>query len=84
MGVEAQITIWENPKVLKIPSRALFRQGDSWAVFVIHENKATRRLVKIGQRSSTEAQVLSGVSAGDVVIVSPGDAVEEQTAVAVR
>lgn len=82
--IEAQITIWENPKVLKIPNRALFRQGDSWAVFVIHENKATRRLVQIGQRSGTEAQVLSGVSAGDVVIVSPGDSVEEQTRVAAR
>jgi hypothetical protein len=67
--------IWERPDVLKVPVSALFRSGDDWAVFAIHEDRAQERHVKIGQRSGLEAEVLDGLQEGDRVVVHPSDQV---------
>jgi HlyD family secretion protein len=73
--VEARIVIWEEPDVLKVPVGALFRSGADWAVFVIKDGRVEQRPVKVGQRSGLEAQILEGVSEGDVVVVHPSDQV---------
>lgn len=69
--VDAQIILWEAPSVLKVPVGALFRQGEQWAVFQIAADKAARRLVRIGQMNSDEAEVLDGLTEGDEVITHP-------------
>jgi HlyD family secretion protein len=69
--VEARIIIWESESVLKVPSSALFRHGDGWSVFVVESGKAIRRDVEIGHRSQFEAEVLSGIAEGALVIVHP-------------
>lgn len=73
--VEARMVIWENPDVLKVPTSALFRQGDDWAVFVDEGGVARVRLVEIGRRNALESQVLSGLEEGDRVVVHPSDKV---------
>ena len=75
--VEARIIIWEAEKVLKVPSSALFRQGDGWSVFVVENGKAIRRQVEIGHRSQFEAEVLSGIDEGVAVIVHPTNQIGE-------
>lgn len=82
--VEARIVIWEEPDVLKIPASALFRHGADWAAYVIGQNRAWLRRLKIGQRNDLEAQVLEGLKAGDEVIVHPSDRVADGVAVARR
>jgi HlyD family secretion protein len=71
--VEARIVEWESADVLKLPLSALFRDGDEWAVFVVERGTARLRRVKIGHQSSLEAEVLEGLSAGEEVILHPGD-----------
>jgi len=44
--VEAEFILWENDDVLQIPASALFHYKDDWAVFVVEDDKATRRIVK--------------------------------------
>ena len=82
--VEVRIIIWEREDVLKIPTSSLFRDGDRWAVFTVAEGKAVRRTIEIGQRNGLEAEVLSGFSEGDLVLVHPSDAISDGVAVTSR
>ena len=79
--VEVSIIVWERNAVLKIPTSALFRDGDAWAVFAVRDGRAARTTVRIGQRSSLDAEVLSGLEQGAQVIVHPGDTVADGVAV---
>ena len=38
--VEVRIVVWRSDDVLKVPAGALFRRGDSWAVFVVEDGRA--------------------------------------------
>lgn len=71
--VEARIVIWEASDVLKVPSSALFRTTDGWAVFVVEGGRAHLRSVEIGNRGIAEAEVLTGLNAGDEVVLFPSD-----------
>lgn len=75
--VEARIVVWEQPDVLQVPTGALFRSGDDWAVFVAERGGAQLRVIKIGQRNSLQAQVLDGLSADAQVILHPSDKVRD-------
>ena len=68
--------MWEEDEVLQVPSSALFRRGDKWAVFVVDGEFAQLRAVQIGRRSGFTAQILSGVEAGELVITHPDDSIE--------
>jgi hypothetical protein len=50
------------PGVLQIPASALFRFDGKWALFVMKDNKAKRRAVKVGQRNGLSAQILAGLA----------------------
>lgn len=82
--VEAVFVLWEGESVLQIPSSALFRYGDGWAVFVMAEGKAARRVVEVGHRSGLTAEIVSGISEGERVITHPSNDLEDGTEVMVR
>jgi HlyD family secretion protein len=71
--VEARIVVWESDNVLKVPAGALFRHGDDWAVFVLARGRVEVRPVKLGQRNASEAEVITGLTAGDTVVQYPSD-----------
>ncbi len=73
--VEGRIVVAETPTALKLPTGALFRIGDSWAVFAIESGRARSQLVQLGLRNSLEVEVVSGLNSGQKVIVYPGDLV---------
>ncbi len=75
--VEINVVVWEGESALKVPTSALFREGEAWAVFVVEAGVARLRLVEIGHRNGLEAEVREGLAEGDVVIVHPGDDVED-------
>lgn len=82
--IEAQIILWESDSVLKVPTSALFRKGNQWAVFQVTEGKAHLKFVEIGHRNGLEAEVLKGLTERDVVIVHPSDRIAEGVEVTVR
>lgn len=82
--VEASFILWEDDNVLQVPASALFRDGEDWALFVVQQDKAVKRDVQVGQRNGLSAQILSGINAGDRVIVHPDDQVRDGVRVAVR
>ena len=63
--------------MLQIPASCLFRYQDGWAVFVMQDDMAVRRLVEIGQRNGLSAQVLAGLKQGEMVITHPDDSIED-------
>lgn len=75
--VEGRIVIWENNDVLKVPSSALFRHGESWSVFVVQNGKAYRQQIELGQRTAFDSEIIRGLEAGAVVIVHPSNEISE-------
>ena len=76
--VEARFILWHEDDVLQIPASSLFRYQQGWAVFVIENNHAKRREVKVGQRNGLVAQILEGVNEGEQVVNHPSDDVEDR------
>lgn len=75
--VEARVIVWESANVLKVPVSALFRRGSDWSAYVVRGGRAALVPVSAGRSSGTETQVLSGLQAGDEVILYPGDRVQD-------
>jgi HlyD family secretion protein len=71
--VEVRIVIWEAADVLRVPTSALFRAGEKWAVYVVRDDRARRMLVELGHQTGQKAELLSGLSEGARVILHPGD-----------
>ncbi len=82
--VEASFVLWEGEDVLQLPSSALFRYQDGWAVFVIEGELAHRRPVEVGNRSGLKAEILSGLDPGESVIVHPDDDIEDGVQIQIR
>ena len=86
--VEANFILWEAENVLRVPSSALFRHGDGWAVFGIRDEAEKRfaelKTVEPGQRSGLNAEVLSGLNEGEMVITHPDDAISDGVPIQVR
>ncbi|MCA9651204.1 MAG: HlyD family efflux transporter periplasmic adaptor subunit [Myxococcales bacterium] len=82
--VEAKITIWRADDVLELPSSALFRHDEGWAVFVAREGVASLVPVEIGRRNGLQAQIVDGLQEGERVILHPSDRVQDGTMVTWR
>jgi HlyD family secretion protein len=79
--VEGRIVVWRADDVLKVPVSSLFRRGESWSLFVIENNEARLRDVEIGQRTSSEAEIKTGLESGAEVIVHPSNQIQDGTRV---
>ena len=75
--VEARIVIWESADALQVPAGALFRAGEKQAVYRVDGDRAQLVHIEIDHNNGEVAEVLSGLSPGDEVILHPGDRVED-------
>ncbi|HET9933640.1 MAG TPA: HlyD family efflux transporter periplasmic adaptor subunit [Polyangiaceae bacterium] len=75
--VETRIVLWQGSRVLKVPQGALFRHGESWAVFRVEGGAARLTPVSVGHRGETEAEITGGIGEGALVAVHPGDRVKD-------
>jgi HlyD family secretion protein len=75
--IEARLILWQGDNVLKLPSSAVFRHGNSWATFELEAGTAQLRPLTLGHRGDTEVEVLSGIDQGATVIVHPGDRIQD-------
>jgi len=71
--VVVHVTVWKADDALTVPLGALFRKGDQWAVFTLRNGRAYTTVVQIGHRNARSAEVLSGLSSGDEVLLHPSD-----------
>lgn len=82
--IEARVVVWRSEDALKAPASALFRRQDGWAAFVLQDGRARLREVKVGQRTAFEVEVLSGLQAGEHVILHPSNDISDGTRVRTR
>ncbi|HEV8247172.1 MAG TPA: HlyD family efflux transporter periplasmic adaptor subunit, partial [Polyangiaceae bacterium] len=82
--VEARLSLWHSNAVVQVPSGAVFRRGDDWAVFRIEGQSARLVPVRVGHRGETAVEIVSGLAPGDIVTVHPGDRVSDGARVEVR
>jgi membrane fusion protein (multidrug efflux system) len=67
LSVELQIARRE--RAVLVPEEALVGESTRQFVFVVRDEKAERREVKLGQRLQGEVEVIAGLAPGDLVIV---------------
>ena len=82
--VEARIVTWHGENVLQVPTGALFRRGGDWMAFLFDGGKARAVKVEIAHNNGVTAEVRSGLTEGQRVLVHPPDAVEEGSAIRPR
>jgi len=75
--VEAGIIVDAAKDVLYVPLSALFRDGEKWSVFVVEEGRARLRNLEVGRKNDYRAEILSGLEAGERVIIHPASTIVE-------
>ena len=71
--VNVHVVVWKGDRVLVLPSGALFRNGESWAVYAVKDGRVRLALVTVGQRNARQVEILSGIATGDRVVLHPSD-----------
>ena len=67
--VQVDIDAEQHTNVVVVPSSAITREGEETAVFVAMGDTAHRRPVQIGITDGTDTEIVSGLKAGEMVIV---------------
>jgi RND family efflux transporter MFP subunit len=67
--VQVDIDAEQHRNAVLVPAVAIVREGEETAVFVASGEKAQRRAVQIGIADGTNVEVVSGVKAGEMVVV---------------
>ena len=76
--VEVRIEEWRGDQVLKVPTSALFRQRNDWAVFVADSgDRARLKTVQVGRANGREAQIVAGLEPGERVVLHPGETIDD-------
>jgi HlyD family secretion protein len=83
--LDATIVLWSAANALRVPIAALFRGPDGgWQVFVIEKGRARERAIRLGHLNDEFAEVLSGLSAGEEVVVNPANSLTDGTRIRER
>jgi HlyD family secretion protein len=82
--VEVRVVVWREDNVLKLPVGGIFRRGESWASFVAEAGRVHVKSVTLGQRNATEAQITSGLTEGQTVVMHPPDTLVDGARVTTR
>lgn len=61
---------------LAVPLAAVIDRGHLRSVFVVEGGRVRRRLVTLGEQRAGRVEVLSGLSAGDEIVLNPENAVD--------
>jgi HlyD family secretion protein len=79
--VDARVVVWEGADVLRVPSTALFRHGQHWAVYAVRDGRARLVTVEVGRSDGTWTVIERGLASGDLVVIQPSDEVRDGTRV---
>jgi len=70
MSVEIQLVVKSRKEVKAIPFDALFKENDGNYVFRVVNDKAEKVAVELGFQGGNSAEILSGLEAGDRIVVN--------------
>lgn len=89
LGVDYRVRVRvftdERADTLLVPRSAIFRSAENgWEVFVVRGNRAEKQAVEVGLMNDEAVEIISGLSAGDAVILAPESNLEAGTRVSIR
>jgi len=86
MYAEAVLRLEHRPNALAVPLQAISRQGEATSVLVVNaSNRLEARKVQLGMQTDTDAEIVSGLNEGELVVagdrsgLKPGQEVRPQT-----
>jgi HlyD family secretion protein len=74
--LEVEVIAEKKENVLRVPDLAVFEKEMKDCVYTVEGGKAVLREIETGLEGEDYYEVVSGLSAGDIVILSPGDEIE--------
>jgi len=78
MSCSIEIQVEDISDTLFVPVQAVFRRGSDNLAFVDHGGSSEERAVEVGRYNDRWVQVLSGLSEGEVVLLSPPSGFEPE------
>ena len=82
--IYARIAIWQSDAAVQVPIAAIFRSGGSWTTFRVAEDRVELVPLEIGHMNSEMAEVVSGLTAEDIVVVHPSDTLSDGGLITLR
>jgi RND family efflux transporter MFP subunit len=82
--VQVDIDAEQHTNAVMVPATALVRDGEQTAVFIVTGDKAQRRAVQTGLTDGTNLEIVSGVKAGDEVIVEGQNGLPDEAKVTIE
>lgn len=82
--VDVRIVVWHGSNVLAVPTSAVFRHQDRWALYAVENDRAVLRPIELSHRGRTRVEVTSGVTEGALVVLHPSDRVAPGARVRIR
>ncbi|MFK7874313.1 MAG: efflux RND transporter periplasmic adaptor subunit [Paracoccaceae bacterium] len=83
-SLTVQIPIGSAREALSVPKDALVQSARGWTVFVVQEDAAQPRSVELGVAIGDRYEVVSGLTAGDLVVVRGNERLRPGQAVSAR
>ena len=75
--VDVRIVVATLDNAIVMPVGALFRDRGGWSVFAVTNGRAEKRAVTVALRNTSEVAVTRGISAGEQVILFPGEVISD-------
>ncbi|MDA3845863.1 MAG: hypothetical protein PF505_04845 [Vallitaleaceae bacterium] len=69
-NVSVKVILEEEKNVVIVPKTALFYAFDNVIIYVLEDGVKKERYVEVGIENATEAQIIKGVEAGDLIILN--------------
>jgi RND family efflux transporter MFP subunit len=82
--VQVDIDAEMHADVVVIPAAALVREGEETAVFIVMGDKAQRRPVQTGLTDGTDLEIVSGIKAGEMVIIEGQNGLPDEAKVTIN
>ena len=82
--VEVSIQVWAGEDALQVPTSALFRSGEDWAVFRAIDGYAQETVVQLGKNNGLVAEVVDGLGEGERVVLYPSAELDDGALLAER
>ncbi len=82
--VEVQVAVWHSEDVLIVPAGSLFREGNAWKCYLFENGKAKLTSIEAGHSDGRYTEILSGLNAGQEVLLHPPDTVKDGTSITKR
>lgn len=72
--VDVNILLGEKKEVIKVPAEAIKadKSGKNF-IYILEDNKAVEKEIKLGLESDMESEVLSGIEGGEKIILNPNN-----------